>query len=206
VVTPHPSASEPHDDFGALETETLDGDVGDDLLGEELDDDVLVVDPELAEEEVLAEDPALVDALPGDVDLDLDDLADDAELEDADLDEDAELDGDEDLEDDDDEDEDADEDEDLDEEDLDEAEEQDDPDFVAASLSTAGAGDADDDTLVLDAAFDDEEDDLVAVVAGDDDEEVDGIRDGEFVCRACFLAKRETQLADAERMLCRDCA
>jgi E3 ubiquitin-protein ligase HUWE1 len=28
---------------------------------------------------------------------------------------------------------------------------------------------------------------------------------GEFVCRSCFLVKSETQLADAVRVLCRDC-
>jgi hypothetical protein len=62
--------------------------------------------------------------------------------------------------------------------------------------------------LALDPAFEDEDEDLAAVVVGDDedDEDVDGLRDGEFVCRSCFLAKRETQLADPERMLCRDCA
>ncbi|MEX0868957.1 MAG: hypothetical protein WD011_04720 [Nitriliruptoraceae bacterium] len=54
--------------------------------------------------------------------------------------------------------------------------------------------------------FDD--DDIVKVVADDDDaeNELDGLRDGEFVCRSCHLAKRETQLADAKRLLCRDCA
>lgn len=67
--------------------------------------------------------------------------------------------------------------------------------------STAGV------TVPPEAEFDDEDDELVAVVTGeDDDEDVDGIRDGEFVCRSCFLAKRETQLADPDRMLCRDCA
>ena len=28
---------------------------------------------------------------------------------------------------------------------------------------------------------------------------------GEFVCRSCFLVKHPGQLADEERMLCRDC-
>jgi hypothetical protein len=27
----------------------------------------------------------------------------------------------------------------------------------------------------------------------------------EFVCRSCFLVKHPSQLADGERMLCRDC-
>lgn len=60
------------------------------------------------------------------------------------------------------------------------------------------------------AAFDDEEEAaVVAVVTGDDEDgedEIDGLRDGEFVCRSCYMAKLESQLADAERMLCRDCA
>lgn len=59
-----------------------------------------------------------------------------------------------------------------------------------------------------DAAFDDDDDDLVAVVGGDDDdddEEIEGLRDGEFVCRSCHLAMRDTQLADAKNMICRDC-
>jgi hypothetical protein len=58
--------------------------------------------------------------------------------------------------------------------------------------------------------FDDDEDELVAAVAGveddEDDDEIDGLRQGEFVCRSCYMAKLETQLADAEAMLCRDCA
>lgn len=59
------------------------------------------------------------------------------------------------------------------------------------------------------ASFDDESDDegLVAAVTGEDDEpEVEGLKDGEFVCRSCFMAKRDTQLADPEQLLCRDCA
>jgi hypothetical protein len=98
------------------------------------------------------------------------------------------------------------EDEDLDDEDLD------DDDEIAAD-EDLDTGDAADDTVVapplaLDPTFEEEDEDLVAVVAGDDDEDedVDGLRDGEFVCRSCFLAKRDTQLADPERMLCRDCA
>jgi hypothetical protein len=62
---------------------------------------------------------------------------------------------------------------------------------------------------VLDAsaAFDDDEDEVVAaVVDDDDDDEIEGVRDGEFVCRRCFMAKRDTQLADADQLLCRDCA
>jgi hypothetical protein len=60
------------------------------------------------------------------------------------------------------------------------------------------------------AAFDDDDEARVvaAVVNEDDDDgdDVDGLRDEEFVCRSCYMAKRDSQLADPERMLCRDCA
>lgn len=39
-------------------------------------------------------------------------------------------------------------------------------------------------------------------VEGDAD---DTIRDGEFVCRSCHMAKRASALADADEQLCRDC-
>lgn len=53
-----------------------------------------------------------------------------------------------------------------------------------------------------------EEDEIAVVVAEteEDDDEEDALRDGEFVCRSCFMAKRESALADADAMLCRDCA
>ena len=54
----------------------------------------------------------------------------------------------------------------------------------------------------------DEEDDVLQrVVADDDDDDVDidGLREGEFICTNCFLAKSPSQLADAKRMICRDC-
>lgn len=31
------------------------------------------------------------------------------------------------------------------------------------------------------------------------------LREGEFVCRSCYMAKRETALADPDKLLCRDC-
>ncbi|MFU8840379.1 MAG: hypothetical protein ACNA8R_06625 [Nitriliruptoraceae bacterium] len=55
-----------------------------------------------------------------------------------------------------------------------------------------------------DAEFD--ADDPVPAVDDEDDDEIEGLRDGEFVCRGCFMAKRETQLADPDKLLCRDCA
>jgi len=61
--------------------------------------------------------------------------------------------------------------------------------------------------VLPDAAFDDDDDVAAAVIDDDDDDdEIEGVRDGEFVCRRCYMAMRETQLADAERLLCRDCA
>jgi hypothetical protein len=55
--------------------------------------------------------------------------------------------------------------------------------------------------------FDEEDDDTVVPSDEDDeDDDVDGLRAGEFVCRSCFMAKRESALADPKRMLCRDCA
>ena len=89
---------------------------------------------------------------------------------------------------------------DLEETDLDEAELEPDDEEEPEALVV---------TLPPEAEFDDSEDELVAAVAGDDDlddAEVDGLRDGEFVCRSCFMAKRDTQLADPDRLLCRDCA
>lgn len=63
--------------------------------------------------------------------------------------------------------------------------------------------------LPREAEFDDDDDDTVAAVVSDEvdtDDEIEGVRDGEFVCRSCHMAKRDTQLADADQLLCRDCA
>ena len=32
------------------------------------------------------------------------------------------------------------------------------------------------------------------------------VREGEFVCRSCFLVKRTAQIANRKKMICRDCA
>ncbi len=32
------------------------------------------------------------------------------------------------------------------------------------------------------------------------------VREGEFVCRSCFLVKRTAQIANRRKMICRDCA
>ena len=67
-----------------------------------------------------------------------------------------------------------------------------------------GELDEDDDGTVLPSLLEDDE--IAVVVAESEDDDEDALRDGEFVCRSCFMAKRESALADAEAMLCRDCA
>ncbi|MDA8341704.1 MAG: DUF4193 family protein [Actinomycetota bacterium] len=54
---------------------------------------------------------------------------------------------------------------------------------------------------------DDEEDEEAAEPddRGDGVERVLPKQPDEFVCRSCFLVKHPSQLADPERMLCRDC-
>ena len=88
-----------------------------------------------------------------------------------------------------------------------------DDDPVELTADPVDAGGEDDATgevaTSADAAFDDDADEegIVAAVTGDgDDQEIEGLRDGEFVCRSCYMAKRDTQLADPEHLLCRDCA
>ena len=110
----------------------------------------------------------------------------------------------------------VDDDEDLDaEEELDpEFEVEDDP-LLATEPEVAVEGDIPLDEAVIPLSVvqeaeevDDEEDDVLQrVVADEDDDDVDidGVREGEFICTSCFLAKRPSQLADAKRMICRDC-
>lgn len=59
----------------------------------------------------------------------------------------------------------------------------------------------------LPALLDDEEGlaEVVAAVDDEDDEDDDVVREGEFICRSCFMAKRDSALADEDAMLCRDC-
>ncbi|MEX1164581.1 MAG: hypothetical protein WEB03_13490, partial [Nitriliruptor sp.] len=87
-------------------------------------------------------------------------------------------------------------------------------DDVEVPLEEGVEADEDPDAVVpavpADAAFDDEDEAAVSAVTLDDDDDdedgIEGLRDGEFVCRSCYMAKRESQLADADRLLCRDCA
>ncbi|MGC8463580.1 MAG: DUF4193 family protein [Acidimicrobiales bacterium] len=82
----------------------------------------------------------------------------------------------------------------------DDEEEDEDEDEVEASLDVILK-----ERLVVEEVEDDE-DELTEV-----DERSDGVervlpkQPGEFVCRSCFLVKHPSQLADATRMLCRDC-
>jgi hypothetical protein len=61
--------------------------------------------------------------------------------------------------------------------------------------------------LVVDDDEDDDEDEEPADAEdrGDGSLRVLPKQPGEFVCRSCFLVKSESQLADATRVLCRDC-
>ena len=101
---------------------------------------------------------------------------------------------------------------DEDEVEPDDLDELDDDDVTVADGSEADPDSAEDGdgapvVVLPDAAFDDDDEIVIVEVDDDDDDdEVEGVRDGEFVCRSCYMAKRETQLADPERLLCRDCA
>lgn len=56
-----------------------------------------------------------------------------------------------------------------------------------------------------------EDDEIAAVVAATDEDvdpdedDEDALKEGEFICRSCFMAKRDSALADEDAMLCRDC-
>ena len=53
-----------------------------------------------------------------------------------------------------------------------------------------------------------EVDDPAELTADDEVDDVDAddsIREGEFVCSSCHMAKRASALADPDEMLCRDC-
>lgn len=91
--------------------------------------------------------------------------------------------------------------------DFDESDEEDEDLALDEEAEPALDDDEDSDEIVTAIVLDDE-DDIAAVVADDDDEdeEPDTLREGEFVCRSCFMAKRESALADPVRMVCRDCA
>jgi hypothetical protein len=81
---------------------------------------------------------------------------------------------------------------------------------LGGELATDGDPKEDDgEDDVADAAPDPEidvaQDVLVRVVDEDEDGAVDGLREDEFICTSCFLAKGPTQLADADRLVCLDC-
>lgn len=94
---------------------------------------------------------------------------------------------------------------DEDEPELDDAADVDFDDDGDGDADAEGELDEDDDETVLPSLLEDDEIAVVVAEVEDDDDE-DALRDGEFVCRSCFMAKRESALADPEAMLCRDCA
>lgn len=80
-------------------------------------------------------------------------------------------------------------------------------DEVGVVLPPTATFDGDDDVEDVDDA-DDDDDIRVSrsmIDVDDDDDEDDTVREGEFVCRSCFMAKRESALADEDRLLCLDC-
>lgn len=89
---------------------------------------------------------------------------------------------------------------------YDDAAEEDDELDVAAALDATGDNDDEEasgqpavDLAVLDGL---EEDSPVDEGNAADDE---GLREGEFVCSSCHMARRGSALADPDEMLCRDC-
>lgn len=100
-------------------------------------------------------------------------------------------------------------DDDLDDDLPDETAEDLDPELVEGTPVDDPDLDDEDDVAIL-PTFDEDEEELVRAVVEDDDDDTDldadGLREGEFVCRSCYMAKRESALADPKRMLCRDCA
>jgi hypothetical protein len=81
------------------------------------------------------------------------------------------------------------------------------------------AEDEDDDDVVVDEDEEEEDEETLEVLLGPDSEPtVTSSRsrkddsgdappgEGEFTCRSCFLVKRRAQLADADAMICLDCA
>ncbi len=84
----------------------------------------------------------------------------------------------------------------------------------AAVLEPEPAGDPDEVVTVADIDADagdvedaDDVSDEPDVILDEDDEDDgdEGLREGEFICASCYLAKGPTQLADAKRSLCVDC-
>ena len=150
-------------------------------VGGEVETEALVEEEpeEPADEELLEEDDLGID------DLVAEDLVDDEDLEDVPVPAAVTTDGEEAL------------------VEVEEDEEEEDDDDVEASLDVILK-----ERLVVADEEGDEEDDGEPTDAED---RADGAtrvlpkQPGEFVCLSCFLVKNETQLADRERMYCRDC-
>ncbi len=84
------------------------------------------------------------------------------------------------------------------------------PDVTPVEDVDTDAGEADITLTVVEEVpeEDSEEEDVLVRVVGEEDEEledVDGLREGEFICTSCYLVKGPTQLADTARLVCVDC-
>ncbi|MDP8960313.1 MAG: hypothetical protein M3N32_01605, partial [Actinomycetota bacterium] len=84
------------------------------------------------------------------------------------------------------------------------------PDVTQVEDVDTDAGEADVTLAVVEEIpeEDSEEEDVLVRVVGEEDEEledVDGLREGEFICTSCYLVKGPTQLADTARLVCVDC-
>lgn len=84
------------------------------------------------------------------------------------------------------------------------------PDVAEVEDVDTDSGETDINLTVVEAIPEEEneEEDVLVRVVGEEDEEledVDGLREGEFICTSCYLVKGPTQLADAHRLICVDC-
>lgn len=75
----------------------------------------------------------------------------------------------------------------------------------AEVLAALELGDDDDTEVVPVLESHDAFDDLRDLAADGADGTDDEVHDGEFICRSCFMAKKETTMADEDRLLCNDC-
>lgn len=105
--------------------------------------------------------------------------------------------------------------------DVEDDEEEDEAEDDGAKADDGGEASDDDDDDDVDLDDDDEEEDeetLEVLLGPDSDAAPTPMRtrtddsgdappgEGEFTCRSCFLVKRRPQLADADAMICLDCA
>lgn len=93
----------------------------------------------------------------------------------------------------------------------------DEDDDDTSSESTATTGEEDTSTTEIDETDEEEEESLEALLGTDETvtepsprvagaRAPEGIGEDEFTCRSCFLVKSRAQLADADQLICSDCA